>query len=49
MMMRGGTTSFMINEIVPYRETQVSRDGKYWRCHKPDKSRRCFFAPPPST
>jgi hypothetical protein len=44
-----GETAFMINEVVPYREAQVSRDGKYWRCHKPDKSRRCFFAPPPST
>ena len=49
VIMGARTTSFMINETVPYREAQVSRDGKYWRCHKPDRSRRCFFAPPPST
>jgi hypothetical protein len=47
--MGAGQRTFMINEVVPYREVQVSRDGKYWRCHKPDTSRRCFFAPPPST
>ncbi len=34
-------------EVVPYREVQVSQDGKYWRCRKRDGSRRCFFAPPP--
>jgi hypothetical protein len=33
-------------EIVPYRETLPSMDGQYWRCHRPDGSRRCFFAPP---
>jgi hypothetical protein len=37
-----------LNEVVPFREVQVSRDGQYWRCKKPDGSRRCFFAPPPS-
>lgn len=36
-------------ETVPYAEAKVSKDGKYWRCHRPDGSRRCFFAPPPST
>src|SRR5262245_38872422 len=34
------------NETVPYREAQTSMDGQYWRCHRPDGSRRCFFAPP---
>jgi hypothetical protein len=36
-------------EIVPYAEVQPSMDGTYWRCMRPDGSRRCFFAPPSST
>ncbi len=36
-------------EVVPFGEAQISPDGKYWRCRRPDGSRRCFFAPPPST
>jgi len=36
-------------ELVPFAEAQPSPDGQFWRCHKPDGSRRCFFAPPPST
>lgn len=36
-------------EIVPYGEAQPSPDGAYWRCKRPDGSRRCFFAPPPNT
>ncbi len=36
------------SETVPYGETLPSMDGKYWRCHRPDGSRRCFFAPQPS-
>lgn len=39
----------LLNEVVPHREVQQSRDGLYWRCKKPDGSRRCFFAPPPAT
>jgi hypothetical protein len=35
-------------ELVPYAEAQPSPDGSYWRCKRPDGSRRCFFAPPPS-
>jgi hypothetical protein len=35
-------------EIVPYSEAQPSPDGIFWRCKRPDGSRRCFFAPPPS-
>lgn len=33
-------------EIVPYKEAQPSPDGAYWRCKRPDGTRRCFFAPP---
>lgn len=33
------------SEVVPYQETLPSIDGQYWRCHRPDGSRRCFFAP----
>ena len=36
-----------LNERVPAREVQWSKDGNYWRCKKADGSRRCFFAPPP--
>ena len=35
-------------EQVPAAEVQPSPDGAYWRCHRPDGTRRCFFAPPPS-
>jgi hypothetical protein len=33
----------------PLAEAQPSPDGEFWRCKRPDGSRRCFFAPPPST
>ena len=29
-------------EIVPFSEVQPSPDGEYWRCKRPDGSRRCF-------
>lgn len=35
-------------EFVPEAEAQPSPDGAFWRCHRPDGSRRCFFAPPES-
>jgi len=35
------------SEIVPAHEAQPSPDGAYWRCKRPDGTRRCFFAPPP--
>jgi hypothetical protein len=35
-------------EFVVEREAQPSPDGQYWRCKRPDGSRRCFFAPPES-
>jgi hypothetical protein len=31
----------------PFEEALLSEDGSYWRCMNPDRSRRCFFAPPP--
>ena len=34
------------SETVPYSEAQPSPDGAYWRCKRPDGTRRCFFAPP---
>jgi hypothetical protein len=36
-------------ELVPFAEAMPSRDGSFWRCKRPDGSRRCFFAPPPAT
>jgi hypothetical protein len=35
-------------ETIPYSEAQPSPDGEFWRCKRPDGSRRCFFAPPPT-
>lgn len=36
-------------EMVPFADAQPSPDGAYWRCKRPDGTRRCFFAPPPNT
>ena len=36
-------------EVVPFTEAQPSPDGSYVRCHRPDGSRRCFFAPRPNS
>ena len=36
-------------ELVPFSEAQKSEDGEYWRCKRYDGSRRCFFAPMPSS
>lgn len=44
----GAIRTPLIDEIVPVSEAQPSPDGKYWRCQRPDKTRRCFFFPPPS-
>lgn len=38
----------LTKEFVPQAEAQPSPDGKFWRCQRPDGSRRCFFAPPPA-
>jgi hypothetical protein len=45
----GGYYLKAFDEVVPFAEVQASRDGSFWRCKRPDGSRRCFFAPPPST
>ena len=37
------------NEFIPRSEAQPSPDGQFWRCKRPDGSRRCFFAPPPNS
>ena len=44
----GPTRQENINELVPYSQSLPSPDGAYWRCKRPDGSRRCFFAPPPT-
>jgi hypothetical protein len=36
-------------ELVPFSEAQGSEDGLFWRCKRHDGSRRCFFAPQPSS
>jgi hypothetical protein len=36
-------------EKIPFTEAQPSPDGAFWRCKRPDGTRRCFFAPPPNT
>ena len=36
-------------EFIPQSEAQPSPDGVFWCCHRPDGSRRCFFAPPPNS
>ena len=36
-------------EFIPQDEAQPSPDGQFWRCRRPDGSRRCFFAPPPNS
>jgi hypothetical protein len=44
------TGYYLLNgEFVPMSEAQPSPDGAYWRCKRPDGTRRCFFAPPPGT
>lgn len=38
-----------LGEVVPYSEVLTSEDGKFWRCRRNDGTRRCFFAPRPSS
>ena len=38
-----------LGETIPYSESQTSEDGEFWRCKRGDGSRRCFFAPQPSS
>jgi hypothetical protein len=44
-----GSEREFYRETIPAAETQPSPDGAYWRCKRPDGSRRCFFAPPPDS
>lgn len=38
-----------LGETIPYSEAQTSEDGEFWRCKRFDGSRRCFFAPEPTS
>jgi hypothetical protein len=40
-----GFELFSAKEVVPYKEALPSVDGQYWRCQRPNGTRRCFFAP----
>jgi hypothetical protein len=44
----GGSVRPFVVEVIPESDAQPSPDGAYWRCKRPDGSRRCFFAPPPT-
>jgi hypothetical protein len=44
-----GAKRVRVDEVVPASEAQPSPDGEYWRCQRPNGSRRCFFFPPPNT
>jgi hypothetical protein len=48
---RGTAQGYLLygTEVVPYSEAQPSPDGEFWRCRRPDGSRRCFFAPKPNS
>ena len=47
--MRGDGYVIFGVEKIPFTEAQPSPDGAFWRCKRPDGTRRCFFAPPPAT
>lgn len=52
VIMRGGIASadpLEVLETIPESEALPAPDGKFWRCKRPDGSRRCFFAPPPNS
>lgn len=38
-----------LGETIPYDKALPSRDGQYWRCHRPNGTQRCFFAPDPGS
>jgi len=47
-MVRIGATGYelpYLGETIPYGKVLPSADGQFWRCHRPDGTRRCFFAP----
>jgi hypothetical protein len=38
------------DEVVPYSEVMpAAKDGRFWRCKRPDQTRRCVFGPPPGS
>jgi len=43
-----GVVDITVKELVPYTEAIPSPDGRFWRCKRPDGSRRCFFHPLPT-
>lgn len=45
----GKITDDHVREFWPLREATPSPDGAYWRCKRPDGSRRCTFVPPPGS
>jgi len=44
-----GNLRIQVDETVPFSEAMPSPDGAFWRCHRPDRTRRCFFGPPPGS
>jgi len=38
-----------LGESVPHNQVMTSEDNQYWRCHRHDGTRRCFFAPRPGS
>lgn len=42
-------SSGAVSEVIPFSEAPPSPDGMFWRCHRPDGTRRCFFAPRPNS
>ena len=44
-----GAAREFYREMIPATEAQPSPDGAFWRCKRPDGTRRCFFAPPPGS
>lgn len=38
------------DEVIPYSEVMpIAPDGRWWRCKRPDHTRRCVFGPPPGS
>lgn len=48
LTIEGTGVRMKFEEFVPQSEVMPSLNGKYVRCHRPDLTRRCFFAPIPS-
>lgn len=48
LTIEGTRTRMKFQEFVPQAEVMPSLNGHFVRCHRPDLSRRCFFAPQPN-